>query len=118
MPLYEENFNLNINLIVNAQLVSVVFYENDIQFVLVGELSTYTLSMLKYPQIYHDSDLYAYGRLGFWDILCSYINERVTEIEWVEDDYFLMRLAQKHYLYLSLKENDTLGTSLISVEMN
>mgnify|MGYP001027091133 CR=1 FL=1 len=99
---------MQIKVLENSEVCSVIFNRDYLQFYFEGELTNGTLTTYSLPISVVDGKIYENDTIGYRDSLCSFINRTVKE--------FQVHNGQK--LILIFDNNDRLEVSLVKETVN
>jgi hypothetical protein len=93
----------------HAEVCSVIFIRDYIQFYFEGEENTGTLTTYSLPVAIVGGTYFAMGTSGYRDALCSFINLQVKRFEIIKGQKITITFENEDRLEVSLKKEDSNG---------
>lgn len=98
-----------INALENAEVCSVIFIRDYLQFYFEGEQNNATLTLYSMPISVVNGQYFDSSILGYRDCLCSFINHQVRTLEIKSGQYLKITFDHGDKLEVSLKKEDCIG---------
>ncbi|MFJ5761934.1 hypothetical protein ACIQAA_23010 [Neobacillus sp. NPDC093182] len=93
----------------NAEVCSVIFIRDYLQFYFEGEQTTGTLTFYTFPLLQVDGNVYESETVGYRDALCSFINHQVKKFNVNSGQNIILTFDNDNSLEISLKKESLNG---------